>query len=81
MLNDKSKEECFDMLTNQYLFTENGDLWQTGCGCHKRSSTWGGCEIALACHYRIMSSHPKKLYRIGRMFRWLFPGAGGTQRF
>jgi 3-hydroxyacyl-CoA dehydrogenase/enoyl-CoA hydratase/3-hydroxybutyryl-CoA epimerase len=56
---DKSKEECFDMLmqTNTYL-RKNGD-WQTGCGCHKRSSTWGGCEIALACHHRIMSSHPK----------------------
>jgi 3-hydroxyacyl-CoA dehydrogenase/enoyl-CoA hydratase/3-hydroxybutyryl-CoA epimerase len=29
---DKSKEECFDMLMHQYLFTENGDLCKpVGC--------------------------------------------------
>jgi hypothetical protein len=27
---DKSKEECFDMHANQYLFTENGDCGKTG---------------------------------------------------
>jgi hypothetical protein len=42
---------------NQQLFTENGDLCDRGC--YKRFSTWRRCEIALACHHRIMSDHPK----------------------
>jgi hypothetical protein len=44
---------------NQQLFTENGDLCD--CGCYKRFSTWRR-EIALACHHRIMSDHPKVIW-------------------
>jgi 3-hydroxyacyl-CoA dehydrogenase/enoyl-CoA hydratase/3-hydroxybutyryl-CoA epimerase len=40
----------------------------------------GGCEIALACHHRIMSNHPKSHIGLVECSVGLFPGAGGTQR-
>ncbi len=41
----------------------------------------GGCEIALACHYRIMNAHPKNRIGLVECSVGLFPGAGGTQRY
>jgi len=41
----------------------------------------GGCELALACHYRIMNAHPKNRIGLVECSVGLFPGAGGTQRY
>lgn len=41
----------------------------------------GGCEVALACHHRIMSNHPKNRMGLVECSVGLFPGAGGTQRY
>jgi 3-hydroxyacyl-CoA dehydrogenase/enoyl-CoA hydratase/3-hydroxybutyryl-CoA epimerase len=64
------------MQTNTYL-----RKWKAAaCGCHKWISS-GGCEVALACHHRIMSNHPKSQIGLVECSVGLFPGAGGTQRF
>ncbi|MBI4209083.1 MAG: enoyl-CoA hydratase/isomerase family protein [Deltaproteobacteria bacterium] len=40
----------------------------------------GGLEIALACHYRIATDHPKTVLALPEVMLGLLPGAGGTQR-
>ena len=79
---DKSRQDCFEMLmeTNRNL-----RLLET---CNKPVAAainglalGGGCEVALACHYRIMSNHPKNRMGLVECSVGLFPGAGGTQRY
>jgi len=79
---DKSKEECFDMLMQTNTYLRNMET----CGkpvvaAINGLALGGGCEIALACHHRIMSSHPKSYIGLVECSVGLFPGAGGTQRF
>jgi len=40
----------------------------------------GGLELCLACHYRVMSDHPKAVLGLPEVGIGLLPGAGGTQR-
>lgn len=40
----------------------------------------GGTEIALACHYRIATNHPKTKIALPEVQLGLLPGGGGTQR-
>ncbi|HSR53953.1 MAG TPA: fatty acid oxidation complex subunit alpha FadJ [Acidobacteriota bacterium] len=40
----------------------------------------GGLEIALACHYRIATTHSKTHFGLPEVKLGLLPGAGGTQR-
>lgn len=40
----------------------------------------GGCEVALACDYRIAGSHPKCKLGLPEIKLGLIPGWGGTQR-
>ncbi len=40
----------------------------------------GGLEVALACHWRVLSDHPKSLCALPEVQLGLLPGAGGTQR-
>jgi len=40
----------------------------------------GGFELCLACHYRVMSDHPKAVVGLPEVSIGLIPGAGGTQR-
>jgi 3-hydroxyacyl-CoA dehydrogenase / enoyl-CoA hydratase / 3-hydroxybutyryl-CoA epimerase len=40
----------------------------------------GGLEIALACHYRVVASHPKLKLGLPEATIGLLPGGGGTQR-
>ncbi|MCM2315065.1 MAG: 3-hydroxyacyl-CoA dehydrogenase NAD-binding domain-containing protein [Thermoanaerobaculia bacterium] len=40
----------------------------------------GGLEVALACHYRIATSHSKTVLGLPEVMLGLLPAAGGTQR-
>jgi 3-hydroxyacyl-CoA dehydrogenase / enoyl-CoA hydratase / 3-hydroxybutyryl-CoA epimerase len=40
----------------------------------------GGCELALACHLRIASTHPKTCFALPEVKLGILPGFGGTQR-
>jgi 3-hydroxyacyl-CoA dehydrogenase/enoyl-CoA hydratase/3-hydroxybutyryl-CoA epimerase len=40
----------------------------------------GGCELALACHYRVMTTAPSSVLGLPESLVGLLPGAGGTQR-
>jgi 3-hydroxyacyl-CoA dehydrogenase/enoyl-CoA hydratase/3-hydroxybutyryl-CoA epimerase len=79
---DKSKQECFDMLmqTNTYL-REMEKCGKPVVAAINGLALGGGCEVALACHHRIMSNHPKSQIGLVECSVGLFPGAGGTQRF
>ena len=39
-----------------------------------------GLELALSCHYRVATNHPKTLLGLPEVMIGLLPGAGGTQR-
>ncbi|MEZ7504572.1 3-hydroxyacyl-CoA dehydrogenase NAD-binding domain-containing protein [Flavobacterium sp. Arc2] len=79
---DKSKKECFDMLmqTNTYL-RKMETCGKPVVAAINGLALGGGCEIALACHHRIMSTHSKSYIGLVECSVGLFPGAGGTQRF
>ncbi len=40
----------------------------------------GGCEVILACHYRIASDSSKTVFGLPEVKLGLLPGGGGTQR-
>lgn len=78
---DKSKEECFKMLKQTH---ESMRLMEKGgkpiVAAINGLALGGGCEIALACHHRIMTNHPSNRIGLVECSVGLFPGAGGTQR-
>lgn len=79
---DKSKQECFEMLmeTNTHL-RKMETCGKPVVAAINGLALGGGCEVALACHHRIMSNHPKSQIGLVECSVGLFPGAGGTQRF
>src|SRR5215469_15482600 len=40
----------------------------------------GGCEFALAAHYRVVTDHPQATFGLPESLVGLLPGGGGTQR-
>jgi 3-hydroxyacyl-CoA dehydrogenase / enoyl-CoA hydratase / 3-hydroxybutyryl-CoA epimerase len=40
----------------------------------------GGLEVALACHWRVATEHPKTVFAFPEVQLGLIPGAAGTQR-
>ncbi|MBL4746635.1 MAG: enoyl-CoA hydratase/isomerase family protein [Flavobacteriaceae bacterium] len=79
---NNSKEDCFDMFMETH---KNMRAIET-CGkpvvaAINGLAFGGGCEIALNCHHRIMTDHPKNRIGLVECSIGLFPGAGGTQRY
>jgi len=83
-----------DMFTNRTTADELEDLSRTGhkillrienfekpivVGIHG-SCMGGGTELALACHYRIVSDHSDTKVGLPEVKLGLLPGMGGTQR-
>ena len=40
----------------------------------------GGLEVAMACHFRMATDHPKTVVALPEVMLGLLPGGGGTQR-
>ncbi|SMB80290.1 3-hydroxyacyl-CoA dehydrogenase NAD-binding [Hymenobacter roseosalivarius DSM 11622] len=79
---DESREACFEMLrrTHRYMRgMEKGG--KPVVAAINGLALGGGCEIALACHHRIMAADPTNRIGLVECSVGLFPGAGGTQRF
>ncbi|PCE63741.1 3-hydroxyacyl-CoA dehydrogenase NAD-binding domain-containing protein [Sediminicola luteus] len=79
---DQSKADCFEMLMDTHKAMRR---METGgkpiVAAMNGLALGGGVEIALACHHRIMTDHPKNKMGLVECSIGLFPGAGGTQRF
>ncbi len=79
---DKSKEECFEMLHETHAAMRKMEKGgKPIVAAINGLALGGGCEIALACHHRIMNSDEKNRIGLVECSIGLFPGAGGTQRF
>ena len=79
---DKTKEDCYQMLINTHHKMRKMET----CGkpfvaAINGLALGGGCELALACHHRIIKEAPKTKIGLVECSVGLFPGAGGTQRF
>ncbi len=79
---DKSKEDCFNLLMDTHKKMRQMET----CGkpfvaAINGLALGGGCELALACHHRIMVEASKTKMGLVECSVGLFPGAGGTQRF
>ncbi len=79
---DQSKEDLYNMLMETHKGMRQ---METGgkpiVAALNGFALGGGCELALACHHRIMNAHPKNRIGLVECSVGLFPGAGGTQRY
>jgi len=64
----------------QLMFTRLAALRKPVVAAVHGAALGGGLEIALACHHRIASDHPKTIFALPEVQLGLIPGAGGTQR-
>lgn len=79
---EDSKEDCFKMLLDTHkVLRELETCGKSVVAAINGLALGGGCEIALSCHHRIMTNHPKNRIGLVECSVGLFPGAGGTQRF
>lgn len=63
----------------QNVFDQVNALSKPAIACINGHALGGGCELALACHYRIMASDQGKI-GLTEVNLGIIPGAGGTQR-
>jgi 3-hydroxyacyl-CoA dehydrogenase/enoyl-CoA hydratase/3-hydroxybutyryl-CoA epimerase len=85
MLKSKGEEAA-----NKYVFEEVSKLSQNLRKIETCGKPWvaaingiafgGAFELALACHYRVVSDSPKTKLGLPEVKVGLFPGGGGTQR-
>ena len=63
----------------QKVFDQVNAMSKPVIACINGHAMGGGCELALACHYRIMASDQGKI-GLTEVNLGIIPGAGGTQR-
>jgi enoyl-CoA hydratase/carnithine racemase len=63
----------------QKVFDRVNAMSKPVIACINGHAMGGGCELALACHYRIMASDQGKI-GLTEVNLGIIPGAGGTQR-
>lgn len=67
-------------LIGQGLFQQIEDLACTTVAAISGTCVGGGCELVLACDYRIITSHDRSLIGLPETKLGILPGFGGTQR-
>lgn len=66
--------------SGQKLFSRLYDLGKPVVCAINGTCLGGGLELALNCHYRIATDHPKTVLGLPEVKLGLLPGASGTQR-
>ncbi len=64
----------------QALFSRIAELRQTTVAIIDGACVGGGCELALACDFRLASDNPKTKIGLPEVKLGIIPGWGGTQR-
>eukprot|EP01135_Chromosphaera_perkinsii_P005560 Nk52_evm109s352 gene=Nk52_evmTU109s352 len=82
MLNNcKTKDEAKKLSAEgQKFFNQISNSKRPVVAAIHGNALGGGLEVALACHYRIATNHPKTVLGLPEVMLGLLPGAGGTQR-
>ncbi|MEX2601215.1 MAG: 3-hydroxyacyl-CoA dehydrogenase NAD-binding domain-containing protein [Balneolaceae bacterium] len=82
MFRDKSTAAEFRELSEagQEIMKEIAEFPKPIIACIHGSCLGGGAELALACHYRIISDHSATRIGFPEVKLGLLPGTGGTQR-
>ena len=68
------------VITAHTLFDEMGRSSKPFIAAVEGACLGGGLELALACHMRIASTHPKTCFALPEVKLGILPGFGGTQR-
>jgi 3-hydroxyacyl-CoA dehydrogenase / enoyl-CoA hydratase / 3-hydroxybutyryl-CoA epimerase len=77
----KTAEDAYQgSRTGQKLLSRLFDLKKPVVCAINGACMGGGLEIALNCHYRIGTDHPKTTFAVPEVKLGLLPGATGTQR-
>ncbi|WP_028862254.1 3-hydroxyacyl-CoA dehydrogenase NAD-binding domain-containing protein [Psychromonas aquimarina] len=64
----------------QQMFSRIADLPQTTVAVINGACVGGGCELALACDFRLATDNPKTKIGLPEVQLGIIPGWGGTQR-
>ena len=68
------------VITAHRLFDEMGRSPKPFVAAVEGACLGGGLELALACHARIASAHPRTCFALPEVKLGILPGFGGTQR-
>jgi 3-hydroxyacyl-CoA dehydrogenase / enoyl-CoA hydratase / 3-hydroxybutyryl-CoA epimerase len=68
------------VLTAHRLFEKMGRSQKPFVAAVEGACLGGGLELALACHVRMASTHPKTCFALPEVKLGILPGFGGTQR-
>ena len=84
-MNDAQRRRSFQemeqlVITTHRLFDAMGRSPKPFVAAVEGACLGGGLELALACHVRIASTHPRTCFALPEVRLGILPGFGGTQR-